>query len=291
MIPVKVAEISMHVSCHDAGFFERRLDAYKQDTDFKPNMTLESRVCEQVTLPEGEIIGKIRAITLAKAYDGRFYYYITNKSGQVASCTIYDSEYSSVEIIQQSSRRHPVFSLTDFEYMYTGVAFSNRLAVEGGLVLHASSLAYDGKGIAFSAVSGTGKSTHTGLWSKYLGDDVAIINDDKPAVRFLDGQPFLYGTPWSGKTDINNNISAPLAAIVFLQQSPENRIERINVGDAYFEMANGVARPSYDEALGVKLLDTMEKLLQSVPIYRLYCNMDRQAVETVYKEIMGRNMP
>ena len=68
------------------------------------------------------------------------------------------------------------------------------------------------------AVSGTGKSTHTGLWKKYYGAQVEILNDDKPAIRFEDGLPYLYGTTWSGKQERewNQNASAPLRAIFFL---------------------------------------------------------------------------
>lgn len=294
MLQIKVAEIPINIACHDKEFFEKRLKAYRirdNEEHIEARMTIKSRTNEIMVLPKGNTIEKIRALTLAKTVDGRFFYYSANKNKQVVSCTVYDSDYSNVEITQLSTRRHSVFSLTDFEYIYTGMAFSNRLAIEGGLVLHASALKYDGKGIAFSAISGTGKSTHTGLWKKYLSDSVSIINDDKPAVRFVDGQPFLYGTPWSGKTDINNNICAPLSAIVFLQRSEENSIERLNIGDTYYEMANAVARPACDKALGERLIDTMEKLMKSVPVYRLCCNISRQAVETVYKEIIGRNMP
>ena len=293
MTSIRVAEIPIQISCHDSEFFSKRLAAYEmrdKDGDFKPRMTLTSTVYDEIVLPGGEFVEKIRAINLAKTPDGRFYYYNINKDGRVACLTVYDPEYKEVEISQLSSRRHMVFSLTDFEYMYTGMAFSNRLAFEGGLVLHASAISYKGQGIAFSAISGTGKSTHAGLWKKHL-EDVEIINDDKPAVRFVEDKPVLFGTPWSGKTDLNNNISAPLKAIVFLQQSQENSIRRLSPADAYFDMANEVARPSCDEKLGIRLLDTMERLLESVPVYKLSCNISREAVQTVYEEITGGKMP
>ncbi|MDD3832559.1 MAG: hypothetical protein PHR18_01490 [Oscillospiraceae bacterium] len=288
---VRIAEIPIQISCNDSDFFSTRLAAYQlKDEDIQPRMILRSSVCEEITLPEGELIGKIKAINLKKTTDGRFFYYGVNRDNQVVSLTIYDPEYQLVEIKQIASRKHSIFSLTDFEYMYTGLAFSNRLAVEGGLILHASSLTYKGQGIAFSAISGTGKSTHTGLWEKHL-DHVQIINDDKPAVRFVDNKPMLYGTPWSGKTDLNNNICAPFSALVFLEQSQENSIKRMTPADAYFDMASEVARPSCDEALGIQMLDIMERLLESVPIYKLRCNISREAVQTVYEEVIGGKMP
>ena len=48
--------------------------------------------------------------------------------------------------------------------------------------------------------SGTGKSTHSRLWLKYI-PDTKLLNDDNPAVRIMDNNTIMiYGTPWSGKT-------------------------------------------------------------------------------------------
>lgn len=118
---------------------------------------------------------------------------------QVLFTITYAPDYAEVDIALLETRRHPVFSLTDWEYMYTGAMFHNRLMQLGGGVLHSSSLAWRGQGVAFSANSGTGKSTHTGLWKQVFGDEVEIINDDKPAIWFDEGQPMLCGTPGAAK--------------------------------------------------------------------------------------------
>ena len=121
MIQIKVAEIPINITCHDSEFFKKRLKAYRlpDDEHINPRMTIKSSVSDEVVLPKGNTIEKIRALTLAETPEGRFYYYSVNKNKQVVSCTIYDSDYSMVEISQLSTRRHSVFSLTDFEYMYT----------------------------------------------------------------------------------------------------------------------------------------------------------------------------
>ena len=147
--------------------------------------------------------------------------------------------------------------------------------------MHGSAISYEGKGIVFSAPSGTGKSTHAGLWKRYYGDRVEHINDDKPAIRFDERAPVLYGTPWSGKTDTNSNISAPLKAIVFLKQAPENRIQRLSVSDAVAYIHRETVRPFYDEALSMKVLETAERLIQSVPVFLLECTISQQAVDLV----------
>ena len=87
----------------------------------------------------------------------------------------------------------------------------------GCITVHSSSLAYNGRGLMFSAPSGTGKSTHTGLWQKYRPGTI-IVNDDMPMIN-TNGEIALCGTPFAGTTGINTNINVPLAAVVFLRRA------------------------------------------------------------------------
>ncbi len=57
-------------------------------------------------------------------------------------------------------------------------------------MLHASLISFDGKGYAFSAPSGYGKSTHARLWRGYFGSRVLILNGDKPIIKY-DGKDFF----------------------------------------------------------------------------------------------------
>ena len=102
-----------------------------------------------------------------------------------------------------------------------------KMLAYGGFLLHAAVIEVDGRAYAFSAPSGTGKSTHIALWRRVLGDRVRIVNGDKPILRYKDGRFIAYGTPWCGKEGWQRNTSAPLSAICFLERSPENRIRRM----------------------------------------------------------------
>lgn len=57
-------------------------------------------------------------------------------------------------------------------------------------LMHGVVVSWKDRGYMFTAPSGTGKSTHAVLWKKYLGDDVEIINGDKPILNICcsDGQ-------------------------------------------------------------------------------------------------------
>lgn len=55
-------------------------------------------------------------------------------------------------------------------------------------LLHAAVVSYAGRGFAFAAKSGTGKSTHVAQWMRALGDDVTVVNGDKPILRWRSGE-------------------------------------------------------------------------------------------------------
>ena len=55
-------------------------------------------------------------------------------------------------------------------------------------LLHAAVVSYGGRGFAFAAKSGTGKSTHVAQWMRALGDGVTVVNGDKPILRWRSGE-------------------------------------------------------------------------------------------------------
>ena len=171
------------------------------------------------------------------------------------------------------------------EYVLTGGLFNRFLIVHDGLMLHSSAVVVDGYAYLFSADSGVGKSTHTGLWLEHFGDDAFIINDDKPAIRNIDGEWFVYGTPWCGKHNTNKNAKAKLGAIVFLERSEENWIEEENIKDAIPKFFKQTIRKLYYEENMDIVLTRMEKILSEVPIYKMGCNISDEAVQMAYEKI------
>lgn len=286
MKKVKIADITIEIESLDEHFFNKRLLKYENTNFVNPDMILRTISVDKIIKPQGEIIEQIYDATIVRVSDHRLCRYLCeNKTREIMSATYYDDSYVEVEI--QLLKKIPKLdiTLTEFEYMYTGFAFSDRLTEIGGAVLHGSSIAYDHQGIIFSANSGTGKSTHANLWKERFGSNVTIVNDDKPAIRFYDGIPYLFGTPWSGKTDLNANVQVPLKAVVFIKRAETNWIERLNARDSIFNLMSQISRPYYDEKIGLKTIGIIEKLVQTVPIYRLHCNMSQEAVDTVVQQL------
>ncbi len=170
-----------------------------------------------------------------------------------------------------------------YSFMLMGIVFRNRLLSMGGIVIHASSIAWKDKGILFTAPSGTGKSTHVCLWEKYHGNEVTVVNDDTPAIRFFDGVPTLCGTPWSGSSDKFANIQVPIGAIVVLKQASANSIVKLSPLEALPLLMPRVFLPYFDAELMEKAYSVLDIILTQVPIYLLACTPEKKAMELVYE--------
>lgn len=190
--------------------------------------------------------------------------------------------YLSDTFIEQKCKQNSLITPEMCEYVYTGSVFYTGLILFGGFMLHASAVLMDGKAYLFSAPSGTGKSTHTEMWQKVFGKDRAkILNDDKPAIRIEDDGIFAFGTPWSGKTDLNINVKAPIAGICFIEQGKTNKIKRENGGAVVAKMLSQTIRP-HDEKDMDMLLGHLDKVLRQIPVYTLFCDISEEAVYTAY---------
>lgn len=152
-----------------------------------------------------------------------------------------------------------------------------------GIVVHASTIVYDGKAVTFTAPSGTGKSTHTELWKKYYPETINI-NDDMPAVRIINDKFYAFGTPWCGKTTINKNMSAPLHAMVFIERAEECSISEITPMEAFVRMMRELPISPFKSQSDL-MMSMMNKLFSKVPAYLLKCNISKDAVETVKNKL------
>lgn len=134
-------------------------------------------------------------------------------------------------------------------------------------LFHAAIVSYAGRGFAFAAKSGTGKSTHVAQWMRALGGDVTVVNGDKPILRWRtgkvaeppDGTPsgegacactssavppseegvettcnqpvgefVAYGTPYCGKENWGQNTSVPLRAVCFIERCEPGETDRLS---------------------------------------------------------------
>jgi hypothetical protein len=156
------------------------------------------------------------------------------------------------------------------------------------ILFHASAVAHNGSAFLFTAKSGTGKSTHTGLLKELLGDEITYINDDKPFIKYQNEEFFVYGNPWQGKHDLGENISVKLKAIVKITRSKDNFVKELDTISALNVLLEQSF--SYNEETSINnLLELINKMLNKVKFYELYCNKDISSAKVSYNEILKVN--
>lgn len=192
------------------------------------------------------------------------------------------------ENIKRFMKENPHLKNTEAEYMLSGFYFARNLLDYNGFCLHSSAISIENKAILFSAPCGTGKSTHTRLWQEYFGTEkVIVINDDKPALRYIDGEFLVYGTPWSGKSDLNKNIKVPLKAVVFMERSEKNYIRRLSNREAAVMLIyQSILTKSRTEEMD-KLFAVLGPLIQKTAIFKMGCTISTEAVGMVYRTVVN----
>ena len=274
----KIAGFDILISGNNYDYFKNRMSSYVSSTagNDKPDIRLYYEDCNDIKrIPDGKVIANVnQRIWMQTVTGGYAFYEQWPKSDIVLSLMETDEAWENIRI-KVCHAKDLLGATNEIRgFNMIGEIFRYAVLQHNGIVLHSSAISYDGKGILFSAPPGMGKSTHTGLWKKYYEKDTIIINDDTPAIRFLDGKPYVFGTPWSGKTEINTNSFAPIEAIVFLDRSSENTIRRIKGSEAVWRMITQVRKPVVKTLMDLTL-EMMDLLLTSVPVYLLSCNISK----------------
>lgn len=164
------------------------------------------------------------------------------------------------------------------EYQLSCVEFCNQLFAFDGFVLHASAVLYKDGVYMFSAPSGIGKSTQASLWVKNL-QGAKVINDDKPAIRIIDGKPRAYGTPWCGSGYERLNQSGAVKALYFIRRNSVNYVKPMDKSKIPYLLFESTMRPMENSAMD-KLFSVLDAFVSSVPVFSLDCNTDDSAVQT-----------
>lgn len=161
-----------------------------------------------------------------------------------------------------------------------------QLPVLDRMLLHAAILEYDGNAYAFLGRSGTGKSTHTGLWIKHL-QGVKIVNGDKPILQKTQNDFLAYGTPWMGKEGLGTNTVAPLKGLCFLEQAKENTIARLTPAQAASRIFQQVLLPE-EEDNAARTLELIDDMVSNIPCYLLKCTISEDAVKASFEALTGK---
>lgn len=153
-------------------------------------------------------------------------------------------------------------------------------------IFHSAAFIWRGKAWVLTAPSGTGKTTQYRLWRTLYGDKVRIINGDKPVLEMdEDGYILVCPSPWSGKENYGNLLTAPLGGVIWLEQGAENSIRRTRGTEAVSRIFSAIwSIPESEEDVSAMSRIT-ETIVTRYPVWKLTNRGDAASAELTRRTI------
>ena len=242
-------------------------------------------------LPEKkDIIGHFEddtaVIDVFKTSVGGYIFHIGNSSGICGAKMLTDYEFKKAYIQLNEDESISFFGLNNCIMMLYAFASAKHKT----LLMHASVIENNNKAHLFLGKSGTGKSTHSRLWLEHIADS-ELLNDDNPVVRVENnGNVYVYGSPWSGKTHCYKSHSATTGAFVRLQQAQQNKIEANNMVKGFAALMPSCSWAPWDKNIHNSICNTISHILENIKTYTLNCLPDKDAAVLCYKTINELNI-
>lgn len=193
---------------------------------------------------------------------------------------------SSDDILEESN--HGEFSDGYCESICLYRLICEKIAEHNVFLMHSSVIEVDGHAYAFCAKSGVGKSTHTRLWLKNI-PNARVLNGDKPLFKLEDdGSVTAFGTPWNGKENWGENISAPLVGICFLERGATNSIRPATEEEIIPRLSHQLYLRGARDSVNRRLM-MMDALVNAVPYYVLSCTISDEAALLSYQTMRDTN--
>lgn len=175
-------------------------------------------------------------------------------------------------------------NLFSLDTVFTSLfALERRLLPRDGLVLHCACLQYDKEAILFTAPSGIGKSTQASLWEKYKNGK--IINGDRILLLHQHNTWNAHGWPVCGSSEICHNTSLSIRAIILLSQEQKNTLSKVTNMEAFTGLYSQITVNGWDSLSAGHVMDLIEQLIRSIPVYHLGCTISKEAVELLAEEL------
>lgn len=235
---------------------------------------------DTIAKPEGILLADqdIKWVSNPKEYYCTSIYCCAGDNDEIICRADAIQDWSRAEITY-SGNKNDYIGVYNTSSFLCEIIFRNRALFKQGIAIHASAISWDGKGIAFTAPSGIGKSTQAELWVHHM--HALVINDDRPILKLENKKTYAHGTPWSGKKGLFRNECVPLDAIILLEQAAGNQIERLPASTAVAKVLPRCFLPYYDRQVMLMCLNNFGEMLSQIPVFQLKCRSDRESVELV----------
>jgi hypothetical protein len=262
---------------------ERYLDTFRCNVNNSvPRHCFSFEVVKELTPPEGTCIANEGGLRVYAEGEAQVRYIgSVQQSWENAYLRVTHRDCQHRVQLKQSAQTNKIGVNT----VLNCLAAEHLVARAGGFIFHSSYIELQGKGILFTAPSGTGKSTQAALWEELRHAE--ILNGDRSAVRCVDGQVQVCGVPFAGSSRICRNKTLPLGAIVYLKQAPKTTIRRLRGAEAFRRVWEGCSVNTWDRGDVMLVSDTVQQVVIAVPVFELACTPDESAIIAL-EEALGK---
>lgn len=237
---------------------------------------------DRTRLPKTKAAGRD---VLQEYYDeaGRRYALSIGNGTEYLACAAWESDMREIDCRINGALCS--FSMTSLGTVMRFLPMRAVFSRFGVLFFHASQIAYRGKGILFTAPSGTGKTTQAKLWKNFR--KASILCNDRTLIREQGGVWFTYGYPLDGSEPVRSGEVYPLGGIVLLEQGKNNRAERIKGSRAVRMLMGQLVLDGWDADARTKAVMLLLSLLEKIPVYHYVCTKEPDAVDDLEKSLLS----
>lgn len=237
----------------------------------------ELRLLEKPLMPDSPQVLSYNGITLYHTPEGqlRIYSLKGSENGCQVAC-----------LLRPNGNHILYYPAALWDYYAHPLHCAHLLGIEtvllerNAFLLHSSVVLLRGKAVLFCGPSGIGKSTQAELWKQHLGAE--ILNGDRCVVMAREDGFYGGGGPLAGHSKIYRPEQAPIAAIFLPEQAPENQVQPLGFS-ALAPLLGQTLLNSWDSSFMNRLTALYQQLLAQVPVYRLRCRPDEEAVKLAFK--------
>lgn len=209
----------------------------------------------------------------------RSYFWADEKEKEQEIAT-HRSEHGEVEVYMRNIPTEKL--LLPWNYIH----LEELLLENQALILHSASIIYKDHAVLFTAPSGTGKTTQTDLWHRYL-EDVEDLNGDRTLLQCTPNGWYACGFPICGSSGRCEQKAAPIRAVVILRQGAEDKIYELSPAQKTALLYSEVTVPHFQRTYIEKAMGLLEDFIREIPVFLYSCTMQESAVTTLHHYLYG----
>lgn len=277
-----IADLKLTLRCPKQLEITEGFKAFMEKQDGRNQYVVEFLRINSAEKMSGVLLAKNQDFSVFLNEDGRIVrcYHDHKRNDAAYAWTTFDKTKKKISV-KYLPEGEQFFSDSGNAFFHIG--WESILIQENRLILHASCVETPFGGVLFTGKSGVGKSTQADLWCKY--QNARQINGDRPILYRKAESWYASGSPYAGSSGCYVNDKCRIRIIIALQQAAHCKLQKISGMDAFRTIFEGLTINNWDSEFVEKACDLTKDIIAKIPVYRLLCTPDKNAVEVLRKEL------